>query len=100
MFEMKKDQPKESKKLRGLFKFTLSTQGLTISELAKMHGMTGPCLCNVFYVPFPKAEKIVADALNLQPWDLWPERYDSAGRPNRKNAWYRRKDGTWKPKNI
>lgn len=97
---MKKDKPNDSKRLRGLLKFTLSTKGLTITDLAKMHGMTGPSLCNAFYVPFPKAERIIADALNFKPQELWPSRYDSNGKPNRPNLWYQRKRGLWKPKNT
>ena len=99
VINMKKDIPNSSKKLRGLLKFSLSTQGLTVSDLASMYGITGPSLFNCFYIPFPKAERIVADALNLQPWDLWPERYTDQ-KPNRFNTWYRRKYGEWKPKNT
>jgi len=95
---MKRIKLNDSSRLRGLFKFTLSAQGLTISDLARVYGMTGPSLCNAFYVPFPKAEHIIADALNLQPQELWPSRYDSAGRPNRRNRWYDRGRGGWKPK--
>jgi len=94
---MKTIKLNDSSRLRGLLKFTLSAQGLTISDLARVYGITGSSLCNAFYVPFPKAERIIADALNLQPWDLWPERYEN-GKPNRPNLWYQRKSGGWKSK--
>jgi len=72
---MKINKTEISGRLRGLLKFTLATKGLTISDLAKMHGMTGPSLCSAFYVPFPKAGRIIVDVLNLPPWKIWLSRY-------------------------
>lgn len=94
-----KNKIKSSKELRGLLKFTLSTRGLTVDGLARMFGMSGSSLCIAFYRPFPKAERIIAEALNLQPWDIWPERYTN-GKPNRPNPWYRRKFGEWTRKST
>lgn len=95
-----KNKTNDSRILRGVFKFSLSTRGLTIADLAKIYGMTGPSVCIAFYRPFPKAERIIADALNLQPWELWPLRYGKDRKSNRPNLWYRRKRGLWKGKNI
>jgi len=36
--------------------------------------------------PFPKAEKIIADALGLAPKAIWPTRYDDNGIPNRRRG--------------
>ncbi len=36
--------------------------------------------------PFPKAEKIIADALGLEPKSIWPTRYDDNGNPNRRRG--------------
>jgi len=94
-----KNKLKNSRQLRGFLKFSLSTKGLTITDLAKTKGITGPSLCNAFYRPFPKAERIIADALNQQPWDVWPERYTDQ-KPNRPNTWYLRKSGGWLVKHI
>jgi Ner family transcriptional regulator len=91
-----KNKLSNSRKFRWLLKSALSTRSLSIDGLGRMHGMTGPSLCIAFYRPFPKAERIIADVLNLEPWDLWPERY-SDGKPNRRNRWYdrgRRKNTT------
>jgi Ner family transcriptional regulator len=81
---------KDTRSLRGWVKFNLSLEGHTIVDLAKEHGITGVSLCTAFYRPFPKAERIIADTLNLQPWDLWPDRYGEDHKPNRKNWWYGR----------
>jgi Ner family transcriptional regulator len=83
---MKKDEPKNSKNLRALLKFTLSTKGLTITELAKIHMKTTSNLCNAFYIPYPRGEAIIAAALDLQPWDLWPDRYGEDHKSNRKRG--------------
>lgn len=32
---------------------------------------------------YPKAEKIIADALGIEPRDIWPTRYHADGTPNR-----------------
>lgn len=84
--------------LRGWIKFNLSLKGLTLKDLGEKYNCTS--LCIVFHRPFPRAEKIIADTLNLEPQTLWPDRYDSTGRPNRRNTWYDRKRGGWKPKRI
>ena len=83
---MKKDEPKNSKNLRALLKFTLSTKGLTITELAKIHMMSTSNLCNAFYIPYPRGEAIIAAALDLQPWDLWVGRYGEDHKSNRKRG--------------
>ena len=83
---MKKEEPKNSKNLRALLKFTLSTKGLTITELAKIHMMSTSNLCNAFYIPYPRGEAIIAAALDLQPWDLWSDRYGEDHKSNRKRG--------------
>ena len=75
-------------------------QGITIASLAKAHRITSSTLRTAFYRPFPKAERIIANALNLQPQEVWPSRYNKDGKPNRVNRWYLRKSGLWKAKNI
>ena len=38
----------------------------------------------VFVHPFPRAEKIISDLLQYRPQDLFPDRYDADGLPNRR----------------
>jgi len=78
-------------------KINLALGGYTLEDLAKKNGLRGNSLSLVFFKPYPRGERIIADALGLQPWDLWPERYEN-GKPNRPNLWYQRKSGAWKPK--
>jgi Ner family transcriptional regulator len=90
----------DNRVLREWVKFRLSLKGYTFKKLGEKHRITGVSICTVFYRPYPKVERIIADALETQPWDFWPERYDEKGRPNRRNLWYLRKYGLWHPKNT
>jgi Ner family transcriptional regulator len=31
--------------------------------------------------PWPAVERIIADALGMQPWDIWPSRYNPNHKP-------------------
>jgi lambda repressor-like predicted transcriptional regulator len=73
--------------LRGWVKFNLSLKGFTLTDLAKKFHCDLPV---VFHRPFPRAERIIADALDCEPWELWPERYGEDHKPNRRNRWYDR----------
>ena len=35
---------------------------------------------------WPAVERIIADALSLEPWDIWPSRYNRDGTPKRRTA--------------
>jgi len=82
----------------GWVRLNLSLSGKNLEDLAKENGIKGKSLGTVFHRPYPRAERIIADALGLRPQDLWPERYGKNGKPNRPNLWYQRKSGAWKPK--
>ncbi|WFE92277.1 helix-turn-helix domain-containing protein [Roseibium porphyridii] len=50
-------------------------QGMTFGELAKRAGITIKSFSQVWTRANRKAEKAIADFLNLEPEDLWPDRY-------------------------
>jgi Ner family transcriptional regulator len=52
----------------------LKRRGLTVAELGRRNGYAEDSLRMVAIKPWPKAEKIVADALGLTPEDIWPNR--------------------------
>jgi len=95
-----RNEPKNSKTLRGLLKFSLSTREMTINDLAKSHGINGSTLCVAFSRPYPRGERIIAEVLNLPAWEVWPDRYGPDRRPNRENLWYKRKKGLWPGKTV
>lgn len=69
-------------------KYHLELRGLTFGKIAAKHGVDKTCFTKLKTVPMPKNERILADYLDLEPWDLWPDRYDSAHNPNRTSPRY------------
>lgn len=51
-------------------------KGTTLAELGRHHGYESPAaLYNVFKMPYPKVERIIATFLELEPQQIWPSRY-------------------------
>lgn len=54
----------------------LRRRGIFLAQLARKHGYSS----NLFYValdrPYPRVEKIIADALDLRVQDIWPNRVE------------------------
>lgn len=64
----------------------LRKRGTNLSQLARKHGYTHPSTVRLALAkPFPKAERIIADALHVQPAVIWPSRYRDDGSP--KSGW-------------
>lgn len=62
----------------------LRKAGWSYSQLALAHNYASKsALCNALRDPYPKAERIIAKAIGVQPMEIWPSRYDAAGQPNR-----------------
>ncbi|WP_237162567.1 helix-turn-helix domain-containing protein [Shewanella halifaxensis] len=53
----------------------LHKSGLTLKQLSLREGLASSTLYNALARPYPKGEKIIADALNMKPEDIWPSRY-------------------------
>lgn len=87
----KESPPKKAINIvRAMVKFSLDLQGLTLQGLAKKYGVRRESIDQAFYRPCPKAEKTIATVIGKKPWEIWPERYDQNGKPNRRNRWYDR----------
>lgn len=57
-------------------KAAIRKQGVTVSDLARANGYTNPStFANVFRMPYPKVERIVAKFLGVTPEEIWPSRY-------------------------
>ncbi|MGD9861505.1 MAG: helix-turn-helix domain-containing protein [Marinobacterium sp.] len=51
-------------------------RGISVAELARRNGYSNPStFYNVFKLPYPKVERIVADFLGVEPKEIWPSRY-------------------------
>lgn len=53
----------------------LHKRGLSLSALSRQHGLASRTLSNAFERHYPRAENIIADALDTTPEAIWPERY-------------------------
>ena len=54
----------------------LRKAGWSLRKLSKYHGYASPnTLVNALARPWPKGERMVADAIGVEPWDIWPSRY-------------------------
>ncbi|EAU5128643.1 transcriptional regulator [Salmonella enterica] len=60
---------------RGDIKSALEKRGITLRELSRQAGLSPDSLRNVFTRSWPRAERIIADALGVTPQEIWPSRY-------------------------
>lgn len=63
-------------------KAALHMNGITLSALAKHHGLRGSSsLSSTFTRSYPANEKRIADAIGVHPKEIWPSRYYESGEP-------------------
>lgn len=53
----------------------LHKKALSLSKLGREHNLSPHTLKNALDKPYPKGERIIADAIGLHSQDIWPERY-------------------------
>ncbi|KFF62596.1 transcriptional regulator [Pectobacterium brasiliense] len=53
----------------------LHKRGLTLSQLSREQGFAARTLNNAFERHYPRAEGLIAQALEMRPEELWPSRY-------------------------
>ncbi|WP_312229150.1 helix-turn-helix domain-containing protein [Pseudescherichia sp.] len=53
----------------------LHKRGYSIRELSIQAGLKPDTLKNVLSRAYPKAERIIADAIGVEPAQIWPSRY-------------------------
>ena len=64
-------------------KAALEKKGWSIRRLSAHSGLSPRTLANVIRNPYPKGEQIVAGAIGINAYEIWPSRYGSDGLPNR-----------------
>lgn len=64
-------------------KAAIRMRGRTLAELSREHGYGSDAVRKALTRPWPAVEKIIADFLGTEPWELWPERYDARHEPLR-----------------
>ena len=53
----------------------LHKRGWSVASLAKAHGLSPSTLRSALEKSYPKSERIIADALEMKPEEIWAERY-------------------------
>jgi len=64
-------------------KAALGKKGYSLSRLARENGyqVTSPSEC--LRKPWPNMERIMAGIIGVEPWEIWPSRYDNNHQPLR-----------------
>lgn len=63
-------------------KAALHKRGLTLSAVAKAHGLTDSTSLSAALVrSYPINERRIADAIGIHPKEIWPSRYNDDGSP-------------------
>lgn len=68
--------PQEPGRRREWIKYQLKIKGLSIAGLAQKHGVSRQVVSMTLTNSNPRWEFVIAQALDLTPSELWPERYD------------------------
>ncbi len=76
--------PYEPAQRREWIKYQLGVRGYTLTSLGAELGVTRNAVSNALLRPYPRVEAAIGQVLGVAPHFLWPERYDSAGQPNRR----------------
>ncbi|MPY22469.1 transcriptional regulator [Shewanella psychropiezotolerans] len=56
---------------------SLHKKGLTIKSLSLEAGLAAGTLSKALDRPWTKGERIIAEALEMKPQDIWPTRYEN-----------------------
>ncbi|MGC6388719.1 helix-turn-helix domain-containing protein [Ewingella sp. S1.OA.A_B6] len=57
---------------------SLRKRGTTLAAVSRAAGLSSSTLANALSRPWPKGEKIIAEALDVNPAVIWPSRYFDA----------------------
>ena len=63
-----------------------SKRGWTLRALSHHHGYSANAVSEALRRPWPAVERLIADTLGMEPWDIWPSRYDRSHQPKRGQA--------------
>ena len=77
-------------------KAALEKAGWTLRKLAAAHGFSGSTLQHPLKKPYPNAERIIAEALGINPWEIWPSRYNAQHNPIRQIKFPLTRPDYWK----
>ena len=53
----------------------LRKKGTTLAAVSRQAGLSSSTLANTLIRPWPKGERLIAEALGVDPAEIWPSRY-------------------------
>ena len=74
------------KKRRAWVIYQLLLKGQTLADIARGANVERQTLYHAFDRPYPRMERVLADAIGLTPQQLFAERYDADGLPTRRKG--------------
>jgi len=91
-----KNIPTDPIKRRAWIKYQLELAGFTLSSLARELGVSRHAPKLALDRPYPRMERAIAEKIGFPPHEIWKERYNEDGLPNR-TIGRPRKDKSTKP---
>lgn len=65
----------------------LRMKGISLRQLSLLNGYNNPnSLAKALHKPYPLAESLIAEQLGISASEIWPSRYGTDGKPNRKRG--------------
>ena len=61
----------------------LRKAGWSLRRLSMHYQLAPGTLKVALQMPYPNGERLIAAAIGVKPWEIWPSRYDADGQPNR-----------------
>lgn len=77
------DIPTTEPQRRAWIKYQLELVGYTLSSLARELKVSRHAPKLALDRPYPRMERAIAEKINCKPEQIWPERYNENGLPNR-----------------
>ncbi|WP_347253069.1 helix-turn-helix transcriptional regulator [Leminorella grimontii] len=53
----------------------LKKKGTSLAKVSRQAGLASSTLANALVRRWPKGERLIAEALGMEPKDIWPSRY-------------------------
>lgn len=58
-------------------------RGTSLRKLARVHGLSPTALTVSLQRSWPRAQRIIAEAIGVAPQEIWPSRYEPDGTPKK-----------------
>lgn len=76
-------------------KAALGKKGYSLTRVARESGYSKTSPFDALRKPWPAMERIIADFIGKEPWEIWPSRYDDTHHPLTGQGSLSRQTGSW-----